>query len=123
MMILLKSEIFCTHQPRKQGFIVITSVVIILVMSLQMRICQKSPFFVVYVLRNMSNFVFSRFDLELEEFGIDVRVLQDVEIIREFNGWTKDWEKELKQKNCPVVEARFLTKYKNISFEYDNGQI
>ncbi len=27
------------------------------------------------------------------------------------------------RKNCPIVEARFLTKYKTLSFEYDNGQI
>ncbi len=36
---------------------------------------------------------FSRFDFELEKFGIDVNVLQDVGIMREFIGWTKDWEK------------------------------
>ncbi len=38
-------------------------------------------------------------------------------------GCTEDWEKELKRKSCPIVEARFLTKYKNLSFEYDNGWV
>ncbi len=52
---------------------------------------------------------------------MDIRVLQDVEITREVIGWTEDWEKELKRKNCPVVQARFLTKCKNLSLEYDNG--
>ncbi len=41
---------------------------------------------------------------------MDIRVLQDDEVTREVIGWTEDWEKELKRKNCPVVEARFLTK-------------
>ncbi len=64
---------------------------------------------------------FCRFDLELEKFSVDIRVLQDVEISKEVIVWTEKWEKELKRKNCPVVEGRFLTKYKNLSFEYDNG--
>ncbi len=71
----------------------------------------------------MSNFVFSRFDLELEQFDINFRDFQDIEIMKEFIGWTEDWKKELKWKNFPVVEARFHTKYKNLSFEYDDGQI
>lgn len=29
----------------------------------------------------------------------------------------------MKWKNCLVVEARFLTKYENLSFEYDDSQI
>ncbi len=52
-------------------------------------------------------------------FSVDIRVVQDVEITREVIGWTEEWEKELKRKNCPLVETRFLTKYKNLSFEYD----
>ena len=67
---------------------------------------------------------FIRFDLELDKFGVDVQVLKDPVILREFIGWTKDWEKELKKKNCPVVEARFLTKYKNLSFLFeDNNKV
>ncbi len=41
-------------------------------------------------------------------FDVDVKVFQDVEIMREFIGWTEDWEKEFKRKNFPVVEARLL---------------
>ncbi len=85
MAILLKSKQFFSYQPiwRKQGFTVITSAVMILVISSQMRICSKSPFFVVFVLRDMSSFIFSRFDLKLEQFGIDIRGLQDIEMTRE----------------------------------------
>ncbi len=64
-----------------------------------------------------------RFDLELEKFSVDIRVLQDVEVTREMIGWTEGWEEELKRKNCLVVEERLLTKYKNLSFEYDNIQV
>ena len=53
---------------------------------------------------------FFRFDLELDKFGVDVEVLKDPVILIEFVGCIEDWEKELKKKNCPVVEARFLTK-------------
>ncbi len=54
---------------------------------------------------------------------MNIRVFQNVEITREVIGWTEDCEKELKRKNCPVVKARFPTKYKSLSFEYDNGQV
>ncbi len=45
----------------------------------------------------------------------------DIEITQECISWTDDWEQEFKRKNCLVVEARLLTKYKNFSFKYDNG--
>ncbi len=35
-------------------------------------------------------------------------VLCNVEIMRQFIGWTEDLEKELERKHCPVVEARLL---------------
>ncbi len=61
---------------------------------------------------------FIRFDLELDKFDVDVQVLKDPVILRELLAGlrTGSWEKELKKKNCPVVEAQFLTKYKNLSF-------
>ncbi len=31
--------------------------------------------------------------------------------------------KVFEEKTCPLVEARSLIKYKNLSFEYDKGQI
>ncbi len=64
---------------------------------------------------------FNRFDFELDKFGIDIQVLKDPVILREFVGWTEEWEKELKKKNCPVVEARFLTKYKNLAFLFEDN--
>ena len=35
-----------------------------------------------------------------------------------FRAWIEDWEKESQKVNCPVVEAWFLKKYKNLVF-YD----
>ncbi len=32
-------------------------------------------------------------------------------------------KQELKMKNCPVGETRFLTKYKNLSFKHEDGWI
>ncbi len=57
-------------------------------------------------------------------FGIDIQVLKDPIILRKFDGSTKNWEKELKKKSCPVVEARFLTMYPNLSFVFeDNNKV
>ncbi len=44
-------------------------------------------------------------------------------ISRVFVGWAKDWEKEQKKETSLGTEARFTTTYKNLSFEYENGQI
>ncbi len=44
------------------------------------------------------NSYFNRFDLELDKFGVDVQVLKDPVILREFVGWTEEWEKELNLK-------------------------
>ncbi len=41
---------------------------------------------------NQLNSYFIIFDLEIDEFGVDVQVLQDPVILREFVGWTEDWE-------------------------------
>ncbi len=65
----------------------------------------------------------SIFNLELEKFGVDIKVLQVVEITREFMDWTEDWEKEMKGENFPEYEARCFDKYKNLSLEYNNGQV
>ncbi len=56
--------------------------------------------------------------------GVDIEVLKDPVVLREFVGWTGEWEKELKKKICPVVEAHFLTKYMNLSFLFeDNNKV
>ncbi len=45
-------------------------------------------------------------------------------LMSRFSKMLRSWENSLVgRKNGTVVEARFLTKYKNLSFEYDNGQI
>ncbi len=57
-----------------------------------------------------------RFDLQCDEFGVEIQVLKDSVVLREWLGWTEECEKELKKKNSPVVEAHFLTNYKNFLF-------
>ncbi len=60
----------------------------------------------------------------MDRFGFDIQVLKDTVILRGVVGWKEDWGKELKKKNCPVVEAHFLTKYKNLSFLFkDNYKV
>ncbi len=124
MVILLKSKQFFTYQLiwRKQGFRVITSAVLFLVF-VNRCLYAVSCLFCCICIEKFVHFLFSRFDLELEQFGIDIRVLQDIGIIRELFGWTEGWEKEIKWENCLVVEGRFLTKYKSLLFKYDDGKI
>ncbi len=43
-------------------------------------------------LHNPTVFVCCKFDLELEKVDNDIKSLQDVEITREFIGWTEEWE-------------------------------
>ncbi len=70
------------------------------------------------------NSYFITFDLELEKFGDDIQVLKDPVIFREFVGWAEDWEEEVKKKNCPVVEAHFITNHKHLSFLFeDNNKV
>ncbi len=72
--------------------------------NLQMKIFSKIHFIIKLILWTFLVFLqFCRF------------VLQDIEVMRVI-GWTEDWEIELKRKNCPVVEASFLIKYKNLFF-------
>ena len=68
--------------------------------------------------------LFEIFDLHLEQFGVDVAALQEPVTTRTFRAWVEDWElKELL--TCdPVIEARFLEKYKNLRFKFeDTGAI
>ncbi len=61
-------------------------------------------------------------NLVLDKFGVDNH--KDPVILREFVGQTEDWENELKKNYCPVVEARFSTKYKNLLFLFeDNNKV
>ncbi len=65
--------------------------------------------------------IYFRFDIELDKFEVDVLVLKDQVVLREFVGWSEDWEKELKKKDCPVVELHFVTKYKNLLFFFEEN--
>ena len=58
------------------------------------------------------------FDLQLANFGVDTAALKDPSPTRIFNAWLENWEKPLLKKNCPVVEARLLEKYKGLAM-YD----
>ncbi len=59
----------------------------------------------------------SRFDLQLEEWGLNVGVFKDTVITRNFSAWTKEWEKEKQKKNYTVVRALFVNKYKDLSYQ------
>ncbi len=62
-----------------------------------------------YVLLRIS----CRFDLQLEDFGVDPDEYKDVETTCIFNAFVEPWEEECHSKNDCVVE-RFLTKYGGI---------
>ena len=64
------------------------------------------------------------FDLKLEQFGVDVAPMQEPVTKRVFRAWVEDWEKTELNKYDPVIEARFLEKYKNLHFKIeDTGAI
>ena len=57
-----------------------------------------------------------RFDLELENWGVDVNELKEIPISRNFLGWTEDWEKEKWKEDGAVNKALFANKYKDMRF-------
>ena len=68
--------------------------------------------------------LFKSFDSELYKFGVDVAALQEPVTNRIFRAWVEDWEKEELLKCDPVIEARFLEKYKNLRFKFvDTGAV
>ena len=68
--------------------------------------------------------LFKSFDSNLHKFGVDVAALQEPVTTRIFRAWVEDWEKEELLKCDPVIEARFLEKYKNLRFKFvDTGAI
>ena len=60
----------------------------------------------------------NRFDLQLDNFGVDTVQLQAASPTRIFHAWVEDWEEEILRKNDIVAEVRLLEKYKNLVF-YD----
>ena len=57
-----------------------------------------------------------RFDLELENWGVDVNELKDIAISRNFVGWTEDREKEKWKVDGAVNKVLFANKYKDMHF-------
>ena len=56
------------------------------------------------------------FDLQLENFGLDLQSLKATVPQRIFRAWVEEWEKAAIMENDPVAEAQLLEKYKNIVF-------
>ncbi len=54
--------------------------------------------------------------LQLEDWGVDVDVLQKSALAQNFSGWMEDWEKEKHKKNDAVVRALFVNKYKDLMY-------
>ena len=48
------------------------------------------------------------FDLQLEQFGVDVAAMQEPVTKRVFRAWVEDWEKTELNKCDPVIDACFL---------------
>ncbi len=61
---------------------------------------------------------FFRFNLQLQEWGVDTTKLKEPAITWRIIGWTKEWEKELHQKNTAMVKAVITNKYKNTVFNH-----
>ncbi len=57
-----------------------------------------------------------RFDLELENWGVDVNEHKEIPISRNFVGWTEDWEKEKWKVDGAVNKVLFANKYKDMRF-------
>ncbi len=57
-----------------------------------------------------------RFDLELENWDVDVNELKEITISRNFVGWTEDWEKEKWKVDVAVNKVLFANKYKDMHF-------
>ncbi len=62
-------------------------------------------------------FSFFRFDLQLEDWGIDTTQLKEPAITQRIKGWTGEWEKEKHKKNDAVLKAMFVNKYKDTVFD------
>ncbi len=56
------------------------------------------------------------FDLQLEEFSVDINALKEPATERVFGAWVEDWEVEPRNKNDSIAEAHMLQKYKGLVF-------
>ncbi len=58
-----------------------------------------------------------RFDLQLEDWGIDTAQLKEPAITQQNKGCTEEWEKERHKKNDAVSKAMFVNKYRDTVFD------
>ncbi len=58
-----------------------------------------------------------RFDLQLEDWGIDTAQLKEPAITRRIKGWTEEWEIERHKKNDAVLKAMIVNKYSDTVFD------
>ncbi len=57
-----------------------------------------------------------RFDLELENWGVDVNELKEIAMLRYFVSWTEDWEKEKWKVDGAINKVLFAKKYNDMHF-------
>ena len=95
-----------------------------------MRICP--PFPVLNIIFATNNFSISitllciihSFDLQLEEFGVNIAEFTNPIQRPVLRAWLEDWEKPLLNNNDPVAEARLRVKYQGfVFFDPDNQTI
>ncbi len=69
---------------------------------------------------NMSDIIYSpylnlnRFDLQLEDFGLDTTALQAVKTTQVFRAWDEDWEEEVWYDNDVVALNAIVQKVQGI---------
>ncbi len=56
--------------------------------------------------------------MRLEKWGVDVEILKEPAIMRQFIGWTEDWEKEKYKDSGTVAREMLINKYKDTIFIY-----
>ena len=62
----------------------------------------------------LTDFIYTSFDLRLENWGVDYKALRERKVTRVFRAWVEDWEKEAIKSNDAVSEVRLLEKYKDL---------
>ena len=60
--------------------------------------------------------LFFKFDLQLENWGVDLELLKAKEVKRVFRAWVEDWEKECMKDKDAVAEIWLLEKCKGLAF-------
>ena len=65
-----------------------------------------------------------RFDLQLNDFGVDINELKKPATERVFRAWVEDWEWDCITKNDIVPMSKLQQKYKGLKFaDADNENI